>query len=244
MKDQPVILALDSTAQCASVALLRGDKVLWQRTVCDGFTHSETLLPMIETALGDTKLTCDGIDIFACSAGPGSFTGVRIGTATVKGLAFGKNKPCVGVSSLEALAENLREKKGIICAAMDARREQVYCAIFESDGEAVTRLCPDRAMAASELCDELMVYSLPIYLCGDGYNVVQRACEGQIGFAPVTEEEKLQNAVGVARVALREYSKGNFVNDTELSPTYLRLAQAERERNERLAKEKAESENK
>lgn len=244
MKDHPVILALDSTAQCASVALLRGEDTLWQRTVCDGFTHSETLLPMIEKALSETGLSCDGIDIFACSAGPGSFTGVRIGTATVKGLAFGKNKPCVGVSSLEALAENLHAKKGIICAAMDARREQVYCAVFESDGETLTRLCPDRAMAASELCDELMVYSAPIYLCGDGYNVVDRACAGQIEFAPVTEEEKLQNAASVARLALREYNKGNYVSDTELSPTYLRLAQAERERNERLAKEKAESENK
>lgn len=230
-----LILALDSCAKVASVAVCRGDTPLWSKTLSNGYTHSENLLPMIEEALASLSLKVCDIDVFACSSGPGSFTGVRIGVATVKGLAFGKNKPCVSVSALEALAENLKNRCGIICAAMDARRSQVYTAIFESDGKNLKRLCDDKAISAAELCDELAKYSKTIYVCGDGYDVVvNEAAKSSIVLGTVTEDEKLPNAVSVAKVALRSRS----TSDVALSPTYLRLPQAERERNERIAREK------
>lgn len=125
-----LILAMDSTAVAASVALLTDGAPLAAFHLDNGNTHSETLLPMVESVLRCTGKTVDDIDLFAVSAGPGSFTGVRIGVATVKGLAFGKGKPCVGVSTLEALAENLVPTGGLLCPVMNARRGQVYNALF------------------------------------------------------------------------------------------------------------------
>ena len=125
-----LIIALDSTAVVASVALCRDDTPIAIFHVKNGNTHSETLLPMVESVLKCAGYTVDDVDLFACSVGPGSFTGVRIGVSTVKGLAFGKNKPCVAVSTLEALAENLVPQSGILCPVMNARRGQVYNALF------------------------------------------------------------------------------------------------------------------
>ena len=145
------ILAVDSTATAASVAITENGELLAEYTVLNGNTHSETLLPMVESALRVFGLSVAEIDIFALSEGPGSFTGVRIGAATVKGLAFGTEKPCVGVSTLEALAYNLVGYRGLICPVMNARRSQVYTALFRSDGERLERLTEDSAMAISEL---------------------------------------------------------------------------------------------
>ena len=145
------ILAIDSTAIVASVAICDDEKLAALYTVNNGNTHSETLLPMVESALAQSKLTVDDIGLFAVSAGPGSFTGVRIGAATIKGLAFGRDIPCVGVSTLEALAYNLKGSSGIICPVMNARRNQVYNALFRFEGEKLVRLCPDRAIAVKDL---------------------------------------------------------------------------------------------
>ena len=226
------ILAIDSTAITASVAITEDEHLLGDITLNNGNTHSQTLLPMVESLFRMLSLTADDIDLFAVSEGPGSFTGVRIGAATVKGLAFGREKNCIGVSTLEALAYNLRGYKGIICPVMNARRDQVYTAIFSSNGENLTRLCEDTAISVAELDEMLSKYDKPVYLSGDGIEV------SLAGFSKTRpektpEEETLQSAYSVARLALEKYREGIRGDDASLVPTYLRLSQAERERLER-----------
>ena len=152
------ILALDSTAIAASVALCEDGELLGEYTVRNGNTHSQTLLPMVESLLAFFECTADDIDLFAASAGPGSFTGVRIGAATLKGLAFGTNKPCIGVSTLESLAYNLIGQNGLICPVMNARRKQVYTALFRAKNGQMERLMPDSALAITELDELLRVF--------------------------------------------------------------------------------------
>ena len=242
-----LILALDSTAQVGSVALCEDDgHLLAECTLNTGNTHSETLLPTVEFLLKSCGVTVDDIDLFACTAGPGSFTGVRIGAATVKGLAFGKGKPCVGVSTLEALATNARAFEGIICPCMNARRQQVYNALFESKDGKLTRLCEDRALAIEDLLKEVSEYAPEkrIYLVGDGAELVMDFDEFGEQF-PVLDGcmillgERLRNQSGysVALVALEAYRNGNVCTDAELAPVYLRPSQAERMRMEKLKNE-------
>lgn len=223
------ILALDSTATTASVAICRDTKLLALTTLNGGLTHSEALLPLVEQLMLRTHLSMDDIDIFACSEGPGSFTGVRIGAATVKGLAFGQSKPCIGVSTLEALARNLACCDGIICPVMNARRDQVYNAIFRAENGTLTRLCPDRAISVSALAEELAKYSEPLYFCGDGTSLMSH-----VPSHPVPDFLLWQNGYSVAMCALDLYEQGARNTDTQLAPTYLRLPQAERERLEKL----------
>ena len=223
------ILALDSTALTASVAVCEDKKLLSEFTVNNGNTHSETILPMISSMLERLGIGASDIDVFSCSAGPGSFTGVRIGAATVKGLAFGSDKPCIGVSTLEALAYNIRGCGGIICAVMNARRGQVYNALFESDG---TRICDDRALAIEELCEEL-VGKGKVYLCGDGADITCKGFANRVDAVVVPERYVYQSGCSVAMCALEAYNCGVRTTDVELTPVYLRLSQAERERLER-----------
>lgn len=229
-----LILALDSTATTASTALVKDSKVLCEYTVNAGNTHSVTLLPMIENMLKTTCTELSDIDLFAASVGPGSFTGVRIGTATVKGLAFSKNVPCVGVSTLEALAYNLRGSGGIICPCMNARRGQVYTALFE-DGETLKRLTDDMAISIEELSQLLCDFEGEVRFCGDGYFLVSHLSDKK------TEERlTLQSAVSVALVAEKLYNAApdkSVFTHASLNPTYLRKPQAEREREERLKAE-------
>jgi tRNA threonylcarbamoyladenosine biosynthesis protein TsaB len=238
------ILALDSTAIAATVALCDDEKLLSLTTVENGNTHSQTLLPMIEETLARFELRPTDIELFACSAGPGSFTGVRIGVSTIKGLAFGTNIPCLGVSTLEALAQNLIGFNGILCPVMNARRNQVYNALFECKNGVITRLCEDRAIALEALDKELAALSdAPIYLAGDGYDIALSqliSCADHIQPTPVLL--RVQNGYSVAQVALELYRNGHQVTDSELLPVYLRLSQAERERLERLQKEQLQKE--
>lgn len=241
-----LILALDSTAQVGSVALCEDEKLIAEYTINTGHTHSETLLPMVESVLKIAGYTVDDVDLFVCTAGPGSFTGVRIGAATVKGLAFGKGKPCVGVSTLEALATNARAFEGIICPCMNARRQQVYNALFESQGGKLTRLCEDRALSIEDLLKEVSEYApeKKVYLVGDGAELVMDFDELGEQFPVLDDsmillEERLRNQSGysVALVALEAYRNGNVVTDAELAPVYLRPSQAERMRMEKLNNE-------
>ena len=236
------ILALDSTALTATVALCEDTHLIGLYTLNSGSTQSETLLPMVESLITLMGWEISDIDLFACSRGPGSFTGVRIGAATIKGLAFGTEKPCIGVSTLEALAYNMKGFENgrdiILCPVMNARRGQVYNALFRlSDGK-MTRLCEDRALSITELAQELSSYSDPIYLNGDGYDIT-RANMQHPALSITPELLKYQNAYSVAMAALKEYQNGVSTSDAELSPSYLRLPQAERERNERLARQSA-----
>lgn len=227
------ILALDSTAVVASCSVCDDEKLLSSFTVNNGNTHSETLLPMIEASLKLLGLTVSDIDLFALSEGPGSFTGVRIGAATIKGLAFGKDKPCVGVSTLEALAENLVGFDGILCPAMNARRNQVYNALFSSKSGKIERLTPDRAISVSELEEELSSYAEPVYLCGDGDFLLYESPSRKINYSFVPELLRHQNGYSVAVCAKRKYLAGDVKTDLTIAPTYLRPSQAERTRNEK-----------
>ena len=222
------ILALDSSATVASVALCDGERLLAEYTLNNGNTHSETILPMIEDLLSKFNMTANDIDLFAASSGPGSFTGVRIGAATLKGLAFGKNKPCAEVSTLEALAQNLVMNHGLICPVMNARRSQVYTALFRSDGEKLTRIMKDSAMSIEELDDVLAEYSEPVSFCGDGYGITVSALK-KTSFLPVPDRLRHQSAYSVASVAYRQFLEGATVSDKQFKVTYLRPSQAERE---------------
>ena len=225
------ILALDSTALIASVALCEDETRLGEVTIENGNTHSETLLPMVEFLLKKFDMTADDVDVFAVSAGPGSFTGVRIGAATVKGLAFGTGKPCIGVSTLDALAYNLRGFDGLICPVMNARRKQVYTALFKAHNGVLERLLPDSAIAIEELDKILSQYDEPVRLCGDGYEITEGLLTHEI--FPVPMQMRGQSAYSVAQVAREAYDNGVRTTDVALSPTYLRLSQAERERAEK-----------
>ena len=222
------ILAFDTSATVASVALCENTGLLAEYTVNNGNTHSETLLPMIEALLAQFSLSVSDIDLFAVSSGPGSFTGVRIGAATLKGLAFGSDKPCVGVSTLRAIAESLSVCKGLICPVMNARRAQVYTALFRSDGQTLERLMPDSAMSISELDEKLAAFGEPVYFSGDGYGVTIPALSLTEAL-PVPDRLRHQSAYSVACVAYAEHLKGKSTDDSSLKVNYLRLSQAERE---------------
>ena len=234
------ILALDCTATVCSVALCEDETPVALYTLNNGNTHSESLLPMIETVLRHAHLSVSDVDLFACTEGPGSFTGVRIGCATIKGLAFDRQKPCIGISTLEALAENLQGLDGLLCPVMNARRGQVYNALFRFENGAIQRLCPDRAIALTEL-DKELAGETTVRLCGDGYELAVSALT-QASLTPTPSFLIPQNAGSVARCALRAYQTGKSGTDISLKPTYLRLPQAERERKERLAAQKATQE--
>lgn len=230
-----IILALDSTAKAAAVALLDGEQLLAKDMHDDGNTHSSTLLPMVERLLAEHHLTVDDIDLFTASVGPGSFTGVRIGAATIKGIAFGKNKPCVPVSALHALCLNLRGRDGIVCPLMDARRGQFYTALFRVCGGKVERLAPDAAKSGEEIAEVLKAYPGAM-LVGDGAKAALPFFEGlDVTLAP--EEQLLADGESVGLAALELYNSGVAGTDAEFAPTYLRLPQAERERLEKLRNE-------
>ena len=231
------ILSVDSSAIVASVALCEDGCLLAEYTLNNKNTHSETLLPMIESLLSFFSMEIGDIDLFAVSSGPGSFTGVRIGTATVKGLAFASNKPCIGVSTLEAIAYNLRFHKGLVCPVMNARRSQVYTAIFRSDGEKLERLTDDLAISLAELDTLLAEYSEETVLAGDGYDICVAGFE-KAELRPVPERLRHQSAFSVAEAALAAYKSGKYCSDAELGVEYLRPSQAERERAEREAANK------
>ena len=233
------ILAVDTTATSASVAVCENKTVLATYTQKNGLTHSETLLPMIEATLKNLKLTPNDIDMFAVSEGPGSFTGVRIGVAALKGLAFGKNKICVGTSTLDALARNACGLPGKFLAVpvMDARRGEVYNALFEIKNGKMERLCDDRVLPFSELLDELNKIDKPVYFCGDAYFMSESIDLQKKQITPYLLRE--QNAYSVAQCAFEQYASTENkeeLTDKNLSVTYLRMSQAERERKEREAK--------
>ncbi len=236
------ILCLESTAKAAGVALLSENETLGEILVRNGGrSHTELLIPMVHSLLDCCGTKLDEIGLFACTNGPGSFTGVRIGVSAIKGLAFGRNVPCAAVSSLEALAENLSPLDGLLCPLMDARRNQVYNALFEAKNGTLTRLTPDRAISIEALCEEIKTAygGRPVRLVGDGIGVARSTfLEADLTVLPTPDGIALQSAAAVGRCALRRFKAGEAVTDLALSPLYLRLPQAERERLARLEREK------
>ena len=229
-----LILAFESSAKAASVALVEDGRLISQYSQCSGLTHSRTLLPMAEDMLKNAELTLRDVDLIAVAHGPGSFTGIRIGVSTVKGLAWAADKPCVGVSTLEAMAWHGLAAGGLVCPVMDARRSQVYNALFKVENGRPVRLCEDRPIALSQLAEELRALNAPAFLIGDGAELAEKYLREQaIPCTVAPENLRWQSAWGVAMAAM-DKTPGNA---DALLPVYLRLSQAERERQERLAKE-------
>ena len=216
-----MLLSMDSSAVTASVALTDGDEIIKSEFVNSGLTHSETLLPMITRVMDGRKYSeLDGI---AITAGPGSFTGVRIGVATVKGLAFNDDIPCYSVSTLEAIAYNFVDENAVVCAVMDARRMQFYNALFRVQNGKVERLCDDRAISIEDLRNELKQYD-KVIIAGDGAKLCSQNIE--LENCTLADDDKMyQNAVGVAKAAQNK----NAISPKALMPVYLRQSQAERE---------------
>ena len=226
-----LILAFESSAKAASVALLKDGALVSQYSQCTALTHSRTLLPMAEDMLKNAELSIKDVDMIAVAHGPGSFTGIRIGVSTVKGLAWAADKPCVGVSTLEAMAWHGLSAGGYICPVMDARRSQVYNAIFKIEGGRPVRVTEDRPIALSELANEVRALNAPVFLVGDGTELTRKYFESA-GIPCVAAPENLrwQSAWGVAMAATDKEP----MSSSELMCVYLRLSQAERERQERL----------
>ena len=225
-----LMLAFESSAKPASVALVRDGELLAQYSQYTTLTHSRTLLPMAEDLLRNCDIKIGDVDIFAVAHGPGSFTGIRIGVSTVKGLAWASGKPCMGVSTLEAMAWNGISHGGYICPVMDARRSQVYNALFEIKDGRPERLCDDRPVSLEELASEISALPSPVLILGDGAAVTAVFLENAgIPFETAPDNLIWQSAWGVAMAAL-----GKTPGDADsLKPVYLRLSQAERERLER-----------
>ena len=226
-----LILAFESSAKAASVALVKDGELISQYSQCTALTHSRTLLPMAEDMLKNAELSVRDVDMIAVAHGPGSFTGIRIGVSTVKGLAWAADKPCVGVSTLEAMAWHGLSAGGYICPVMDARRSQVYNAIFRIENGRPVRVTEDRPIALSELAEEVRALNAPVFLVGDGTELTHKYFESA-GIACVAAPENLrwQSAWGVAMAA----SDKEPASSADLMCVYLRLSQAERERQERL----------
>ena len=229
------ILAFETSAKAASAALTENGKLLAESYQNTGMTHSQTLMVMAQDLLKQCGLTARDVDAVAVANGPGSFTGVRIGVAAAKGFAWGREIPCVGVSTLEAMALTLGAWQGYVCPVMDARRSQVYNALFHVSGGKLERIRPDRAISLADLGEELKNLEEPIFLVGDGSNLCYNTLlETVTGLVLPPEHRMHQRASGVALAAEALLAAGGTFSGAELVPNYLRLSQAERERLEKL----------
>ncbi len=226
-----LILAFETSAKAGSVALLDGEILLAESYQNTGLTHSQTVMPMAETVLKSCGVTPKDVQAVAVAAGPGSFTGVRIGVAAAKGFAWGGEIPCYGVSTLEAMALQLGVHNGYVLPVMDARRAQVYNALFRAKDGILERICPDRAISLEDLGEEIKNLSEPVFLVGDGSNLCYNTLRETVSGLVLPPEHRMhQRAVGVGLAALRKIAAGEAGDAGALEPNYLRLSQAERER--------------
>ena len=229
-----LILAFETSAKAASVALMENGKLLGEAYQNTGLTHSQTLMVMAEDVLKQCGKLAADVEAVAVAEGPGSFTGVRIGVAAAKGFAWGKEIPCYGVSTLEAMAESLGAFDGYVCPCMDARRSQVYNALFLAEMGKLTRVAEDRAVALADLKEELKNLPKSVFLVGDGANLCYNTLKEEVSNLVLPPEHRIhQRAVGVAILAQRMADAGLAPSGGELTPNYLRLSQAEREKLER-----------
>ena len=229
-----LILAFETSAKAASVALMDDRKLLGESYQNTGLTHSQTLMVMAEDLLKQCGKTVADVTAVAVAEGPGSFTGVRIGVAAAKGMSWGGQLPCYGVSTLEAMAESLGAYQGYVCPCMDARRSQVYNALFYVNHGEIRRIREDRAISLAELGQELKALEGPIFLVGDGSSLTYNTLSGEIpGLVLPPEHRMHQRATGVALLAVKKQAAGEAGDGNALTPNYLRLSQAERERLEK-----------
>ena len=229
-----LILAFETSAKAGSVALMDETKLLGESYQNTGLTHSQTLLQMAQQLLADCGKTPEDVTAVAVAQGPGSFTGVRIGVAAAKGFSWGSQIPCYGVSTLEAMVRQLGIWQGYVCPVMDARRGQVYNAVFHMDCGKCTRIREDRAISLQDLGEELQKFNEPIFLVGDGSILCYNTLLESVPALVLPEEHRMhQRATGVALVARQAAAMGLAPSGAELEPNYLRLSQAERERLEK-----------
>ena len=223
------ILALETSAKAVSAAVVENGKVLCSGYQDTGLTHSRTLMPIVEHILKNADLTMADMDAIAVAAGPGSFTGIRIGVSAAKGLAFAVAKPAIGVSTLAAMARNVAFADGLVICAMDARRSQIYNAVFEAKDGHLTRLTEDRAIALADLAEEMKADPRPKTIVGDGarlcFDFLQNA---NVPCRLAPPHLVMQNAMSVALEAESLAAEGALTEAQELQPVYLRPAQAER----------------
>ena len=236
-----LILAFETSAKAASVALLEGEKLLCESYQNTGMTHSQTLMVMAEDLLKQCGKTADDVEAVAVAEGPGSFTGVRIGVAAAKGFAWGRNIPCYGVSTIEAMAVSLGIWDGFICPVMDARRSQVYNGLFSADCGKLTRIREDRAISLQDLGEDVKNLQKPVFLVGDGSVLCYNTLLEKVPTLLLPPEHRMhQRAVGVGLMAARMIEAGLPGDGAALTPNYLRLSQAERERLEKEQRNKKE----
>ena len=223
------ILSVDSSSVSASVSITENGITLAESFINNGLTHSQTLMPMVEKTLKESGVSIKDIDLFAITNGPGSFTGVRIGIASVKGMADALNKKCMVISTLEAIAEPLKNEDSIACAVMDARCNQVYTAIFENG----KRLCEDKAVLIDELGVELKNYNKKVVFIGDGSVLCYEKLKDIVTDISVADENiRYIHASSIGRLAEDKIENGEEpIDSAKLVPYYLRLPQAERELN-------------
>lgn len=233
------IFAIDTTMKFAAVALVENGKIIAEASLFTD-THSTTLLPMIKSLLTLSENTISDIDLLAVSEGPGSFTGIRIGVSTIKGLAFAENIPCVGVSSLEAMAMNFTGLRGIVVPVINARNKMVYSAAFASDGENLPkRISQDEQIPISELISRLNSTSETVYFTGDAYEMLLAEENKPKNTAITPEKLRITSGYGVAIAAERVWNSTedkSIFSEANLIPIYLRKSQAEREREEKQSK--------
>ena len=233
-----LILAFETSAKAASVALSDGKKLLAESYQNTGLTHSQTLLPMAQELIRSCGYQPEQVGAVAVAAGPGSFTGVRIGVAAAKGFAWGGQTPCYGVSTLEAMALQLGVWDGLVVPVMDARRNQVYTATFRMREGKPERLCEDRAISLQELGQELKNADKSVFLVGDGSVLCYNTLKDEVTGLILPQEHRMhQRAAGVALAAAAMIEAGIPGDGAQLAPNYLRLSQAERERMEREKKQ-------
>ncbi len=224
------LLAIECSSSPVSAAIISNGEIISYSFSNIKLTHSQTLFPIIEGVLSSAKLSFDDIDAVSVATGPGSFTGLRIGIASAKGIAEPKNLKCVGVSTLLSAAYMFLGQNAVICPVIDARCSQVYNALFEVEGDRITRICDDRAILIDDLVPELnSIGDKKIILCCDAVNAVFKACDKSDNIILPPPTLMHQNATGVGLCAYNEIILGNYTDCAEINPVYLKLPQAERE---------------
>ncbi len=229
------ILAIDSSAVTASVAVVDDGKLVAEFFLNTGLTHSRTLMSMLQSVLSCADIGLSDIDLFAVTNGPGSFTGIRIGVASIMGIAEALGKPCVGVSTLLSMPYNLKGEDAYICSVMDARCNQVYTALFKSDSNGIERVFDDDAISIEDLYERLCALNGKIILVGDGARLCYGKLKDRLPSLRIPEKNLIyQRACGVAAAVLENKLYESADSADKLSVSYLRLSQAERERNAKL----------
>ena len=226
-----LLLCFETSAKACSAALHDGERLLGEAYQNTDLTHSQTLMVMAEDLLKQCGKTAADVTALAVAAGPGSFTGVRIGISAAKGFGWGADLPCYGVSTLEAMARSLGAWQGYVLGVMDAQRAQVYSGLFHADHGEYARVMEDSAISLEDLKGILQEYSEPIFLVGDGSILCYNTLSESIPTLVLPPEHRMhQRASGVALAALEKIRQGEPGDGITLTPNYLRLSQAERER--------------